>query len=78
MTGDLLQRRTILESPRGDGRQRGGQRELGQTTATVESVGIDVGDTLWYDKLLERGAFFKDALWDVLWLPLDPFQMTAL
>jgi hypothetical protein len=47
-------------------------------TATIESVGIDVGDTLWYDKLLERGAFFKDALWDVLWLPLDPFQMTAL
>ena len=78
MTGDLLQRRTILKSPRRDGRQCRGQREYGQMTATVESVGLDVGDTLRHDKLLERRAVLEEAFRDRLWLPLDRFQTAAL
>ena len=67
---DILQASTVLEGAWRDGFQGAGERERREITASIEGIGIDIGNTFWHNGLNKGYAVLESALWHSLGMPL--------
>ena len=77
-TIDILQASTVLEGSWRDGFQGAGELERREVAASIEGIGIDIGNTFWHNGLNKGNAVLESALWHSLGMPNDRGKMGTL